>query len=397
MMPKAEPMVGEQAIAHMDVAELENIVSGALAEPVTVTAWQVTLLGGLDSSPMAGGVYKVTGTACPEQVEAAVAPTNITRDWSVVAKILRSPEGFTMPDGTGITHEMAENQHHFGYWQREARVAQSELLDCLPAGLRAPRSLGVTTISERECWLWQEYLPTDREWTWENYRAAAYRLGEWQAACGELPDQPWVSQNWLAGWVHGPLTAIFDMVDGTNGYQHPLLTAHFAPEELAALRQLWTDRQTYLDRLARLPKTLCHLDAHRGNLSWQGDDLALVDWAFVGAGALGEELAAFVGATLLLDYVPLSDAEQLEQVAFDGYIAGLRAAGWSGDEAIIWEAYRCAMPLRYALMSLASMLRTAMQPEFAADWERKTGKSLEDILAHRAGLVRFYLSRLDKK
>jgi hypothetical protein len=40
------------------------------------------------------------------------------------------------------------------------------------------------------------------------------------------------------------------------------------------------------------------------------------------------------------------------------------------------------------------MLRTVMQPDFAADWERKTGKPLADILAHRAGLVRFYLSRL---
>jgi aminoglycoside phosphotransferase (APT) family kinase protein len=186
------------------------------------------------------------------------------------------------------------------------------------------------------------------------------------------------------------------MVAGMNGYHHPLLTAYFTPEELAALRQLWANRQIYLDRLAHLPQTLCHQDVHRGNLSWQGDDLAVLDWAFVGAGALGEELAAFIGATLLLDYVPLADAEQLDQVAFAGYIAGLRAAGWSGDEALIWEAYRCAMPLRYAHVSVASMLRTVIQPDFATEWEQKTGKPLADILAQRAGLVRFYLSRLDE-
>jgi hypothetical protein len=109
---------------------------------------------------------------------------------------------------------------------------------------------------------------------------------------------------------------------------------------------------------------------------------------------LSEELAAFIGATLLLDYVLLADAEQLEQVAFAGYIAGLRAAGWCGDEALIWEAYRCAMPLRYAPISMASMLRTVVQPDYAAEWEQKAGKPLADILAHRAGLVRFYLSRL---
>jgi hypothetical protein len=375
---------GAQAIAVMDVAQLEKIVCQAVAMPVTVTTWQVTLLGGLDSSPMAGGVYKVTGTA--------VTPANITCEWCVVAKILRSPEGFTMPDGTLISREMAEAPDHFGYWRRELLAAESELLDQLPAGLCSPRTLGVTNISEQECWLWQECLPEDHEWTWVDYREAAFRLGRWQGTtASQFPDAPWLSKNWLADWVHGPLIGIFSMIEKMDG--HPLLRDCFTPEELAAVRCLWADRQGILKRLEKSPQTLCHLDAHRGNLSWQDDDLALFDWAFVGAGAMGEELAAFIGATLLLDYVPLNDAELLEQTAFDGYVAGLHAAGWSGDVSLIWEAYRCVMPLRFALPSLASMLLTALQPGFAADWERRMGKSLVDILAHRAGLVRFYLSR----
>jgi hypothetical protein len=259
-----------------------------------------------------------------------------------------------------------------------------------------PRFLSSTPISDTECWLWQEYLPSDQEWLWDDYYTAAYRLGQWQANPQALPQYPWLGCDWLAGWVHGPLTGIFGMVEGMSGYQHPLLNTYFAPEELAALRQLWADRQIYLDRLAQLPQTLCHQDAHRGNLSWQGDDLAVLDWAFVSAGALGEELAAFIGATLLLDYVSLADAEQLEQVTFAGYLAGLRAAGWAGNEAAIWGAYCCAMPLRYAPLTVASMLRTAVQPTYATEWEQKTGKPLAEILAHRAGLVCFYLSRLDE-
>ena len=378
----------DQALRQLDVATLNTIVSQALDEVMIVSDWQAKLLGGLDSSPMGGGVYQVSGIA----VSANSAQTH---EWNVVVKILRSPKGVTMPDGTYITHEMAEDQQHFGYWQREALAAQSDLHDNLPTGMRAPQFLGITRISDTECWLWQEYLPEDCEWTWDDYREAAYRLGMWQASNHAPSKHPWLSQSWCANWVHGPLTSIFGMIDGMDGYNHPLLTAYFAPEELAALRCLWANRQTYLDRLAQLPLTLCHLDAHRGNLSWQGGDLALLDWAFVGEAALGEELAALIGATLLLDYVPLADADQLEQVAFDGYLAGLQAAGWSGDEALVWEAYRCAMSLRYALMALASMLRTVMQPDFAADWEQKAGKPLADILAHRAGLVRFYLSRLD--
>ena len=76
-------------------------------------------------------------------------------------------------------------------------------------------------------------------------------------------------------------------------------------------------------------------------------------------------------------------------------VTSLAYGTWSGDEAVIWEAYRCAMPLRFALASLASMLRTAVEPDFAAEWERKKDKPLADILAHRAGLVRFYLLRLN--
>ena len=387
MMPQVETYDGKQALAQMDPIHLAEIVGRALTDSVTVTVWQTTLLGGLDSSPFAGGVYKVSGQA--------VTANNRIRDWCIVVKILRSPEGFAMPDGTLVTREMAEKQDYFGYWQREALAAQAVLFDQLPAGLRVPRFLGTTRISATESWLWQEYLPADHDWIWDDYYAAAFHLGQWQGAQVDMPQHPWLSHDWLAGWVHGPLTAIFGIVDGMNGYCHPLLTAYFAPEELAALQQLWADRQRYLDRLAQLPQALCHLDAHRGNLSWQGDELALLDWAFVGVGALGEELAAFIGATLLMDHVPLSAADQLERLAFAGYLAGLRDAGWSGDEASIWAAYHWAMPLRYALISLASMLQTAMQPDYATGWEQKTGKRLDDILAHRAGLIRFYLSRLD--
>ncbi len=170
------------------------------------------------------------------------------------------------------------------------------------------------------------------------------------------------------------------------------MRAHFSPQELAQVRQLWAARERTLAHLARLPQVLCHLDAYRANFFWQGDTLTLIDWEFAGVGALGEEMAAFVGATLLLDHVPMAEAPQLEAVALDGYLAGLREAGWDGDAGIVWQAYRCAMPLRYALMALASMCRTTMQPDFAQHWAQKTGKPLDAILAQRADFVRFMLA-----
>ena len=381
----------EQTINRMDAGQLQPIVNHAFGQPVTVLDWQAKLLAGLDSAPFAGGVYRVSGRARTLR--------NMTQPWSVAVKVLRSPEGQVMPGGTRISRDMAEDATGFGYWRREMLAAQSGLLDRLPPGLRAPRCLEITRIDDGEYWLWQEYIAEDGApvvgaWTWDDYREAACRLGRWHGA----PDvttqvQPWLSQQWLAGWVHGPLTAIFGLLEGMNGWQHPLLAARFSPGELDGLRRLWADRQRALDRLAQLPQTLAHLDAYRANLLRQNGDLVLLDWAFMGLAALGEELAAFVGATLLLDLAPLAGAERLEAVAFDGYLAGLRDAGWAGDAAHIWEAYRCAMPLRYAPIALASMLRTAIQPGFGEAWQRKTGKTLDQILAHRAALVRFLLSR----
>ena len=53
------------------------------------------------------------------------------------------------------------------------------------------------------------------------------------AAKEELPAYPWLGQQWLRDWVEGPLSNIMPMMDHINGWQHPLLQAHFAPEELA--------------------------------------------------------------------------------------------------------------------------------------------------------------------
>ncbi|MEJ2750996.1 MAG: hypothetical protein P8183_24275, partial [Anaerolineae bacterium] len=250
MLSQTDTKAAKQAIEQMDHRELGVIVSRALAEPVTVTDWQAALLGGLDSSPMAGGVYAVTGTACAEPAEVAVSPNDIHCTWRIIVKRLCSPAGFVMPDGTPISREMAEDQAHFGYWKREALVAQSGLLDDLPDGLAAPRCLGLTEISRDEVWLWQEAAVDDQEWNWNDYRKAAYRLGLWQGRFvvegRKRPSPSWLSQNWLSRWVNGPLTAIFGMFESADGWRHPLISAHFAPEEIARLQQLWADRNNLL-------------------------------------------------------------------------------------------------------------------------------------------------------
>jgi hypothetical protein len=377
-------------VGQMNTTLLSPVVSRALDRIVSVTEWDSKPLGLIDRSKQAfsGGVHQVSGTA--------VSSDGTTHDWSVVVKIFKSPAGAIMPDGTEITREMAEESASFGYWRREVLASQSDLLDNLPPGLAAPRYFQVTNMGD-VAWLWQSVAVNDRPWKWSQYWDAAHRLGMWQGLYltgrGPLPDLPWLSRGWLRDWVKGPLEMLQQIMAQMDGWQHPLLRAYLAPEELAQLQALWAERDQTLSTLDRLPRTLSHLDAYRANLSWQGDTLTLIDWAFVGLAAAGEEMAAFVGATLLLDDIPLAEAEKLETVALEGYLAGMREAGWHGDPEQVWLAYRNAMPLRYAFISLGSMLRTELQPDFAEDWARQLGRPLPEILQHRASFIRFLLMR----
>src|SRR5438309_1453402 len=58
-----------------------------------------------------------------------------------------------------------------------------------------------------------------------------------------------------------------------------------------------------------------------------------VDWSYAGIAAVGSELAPMVAASVCLDDAESEQLPDLDRVAFDGYVAGLRAAGWEGDGA----------------------------------------------------------------
>ncbi len=391
MMQLEKIVKPREMIANMNAATMADIVSRAQGQTTSVTAWQVASLGNIDSSiqPASGGVYRVWGSGTTTGA--------LDLDWYLVVKILKSPAGFTMPSGLRITQEIAEDPASFGYWRREALAAQSNLLADLPGELAAPRYLAVTDLEDM-IWLWQEEVQEDGVWSWSDYRKAAYQLGMWQGqyASGErlLPQEPWLTDGWLRQWVNLPLKGIMGLLEQINGWAHSLVRSYFTAAEVAQLQDLWAERQVYLEALSTLPKTLCHMDAYRSNLFWQDGKLRLIDWAFTGPGAVGEELAAFIGGTLLLGHVAVAEAEELEAVALEGYLAGLRDAGWGRNGAEVELAYRWAMPLRYALMSLASMLRAVFDQDYARDWQTASGKALPALLQHRAGLIRFMLTRL---
>jgi len=73
--------------------------------------------------------------------------------------------------------------------------------------------------------------------------------------------------------------------------RHRLVQRVYPREVLDRLLLLWAHRQELLDALDRLPQVLSHNDAFRRNLFLKSERLLAVDWAFLGPGPVGAELA----------------------------------------------------------------------------------------------------------
>jgi hypothetical protein len=162
-------------------------------------------------------------------------------------------------------------------------------------------------------------------------------------------------------------------------------------EWVDSLRQLWARRQELLSALERLPRTFCHGDTTRRNLfarrDPQGrDHTVAIDWAGVGIAWIGWEIFNTTRSTLLHREVGWADAVELDRIVFDGYLEGLRDAGWRGDprQARLGQAGEVAMRSMMALP--AGVFRTLIdggRPDLIRDW----GVSMEQAVDHGVRLI----------
>ena len=127
------------------------------------------------------------------------------------------------------------------------------------------------------------------------------------------------------------------------------------------------EREALLQALEAGPQTFCHLDYYPGNLFADGDETILVDWAYCGIGALGEDPGNFVPDAILDGFVPVEQADELERAVWDDYRAGLADAGWAGDERAVRFAFTATPWLKYEWLSPALASGT-LDAEMEARW-----------------------------
>jgi hypothetical protein len=139
------------------------------------------------------------------------------------------------------------------------------------------------------------------------------------------------------GWVAQPAVASLRLAEGAAAVRelprfqgHPRVQRVYPREVLDRLLRLWAHRQELLDGLDRLPQVLSHNDAFRRILFLRSDGLFAVDWAFLGAGPVGAELAPLVTASVAFLGVARDRWRDLEQTTVEAYLRGLQDAGWRG-------------------------------------------------------------------
>ncbi len=364
-------------IPSMEAATLTDVVCRVLGvDSAEVVDWEIRpLTGGFGST----GVYRVSGHA---RMATGVLP------WQVVLKTLRRDP----------VHDHAGD---WNYWQREALLYASGILDSLPPGLRAPRCFWVEERSSEVVWLWLEMLTCPsavreaRLW----YLKMAGKLGMFNGAnlqVQELPSQPWLQGAWLRSFADWS-TPAFGAVP--LHLHHPLVQRLWTPSLVTPLLQLWARREILLNAVERLPQTFCHRDVHSGNLFLQPDPFGAeqavaIDWAFAGRGAVGEDAAA-----LLLSGISLFDLTPQEIVALDNdlfaaYIDSLRVSGWAGDDRLVRLGYVASFALRSSDKLIANsvpMLLNSDEETLDARCREVNGASLAEVLDHAAEVAAFTL------
>lgn len=280
-------------------------------------------------------------------------------DWSVVGKHVGR-------GGAGAAHwSPSDDPQHWNYWRREALAYTSGLAASAYAGsgIAGPRLLLAADRPAGGTMLWladARGLPGSR-WSVDDLGRAARALGRGQGsylAGRPLPDAPWLSRRFLRQYVAAK------PVDGSvlhddAAWRVPVVRAAYGSLQ-NGLRGLWEDRERLLALVESLPQTLAHCDVWPANMiTGAGGDVVLLDWSFVGVGAVGEDAGNLVTDSVWDGWLPAVELPHIGQVVWESYLVGLREAGWTGDERLARLGFCAGGAVKYAWLAEQSLRRVA--------------------------------------
>jgi hypothetical protein len=285
----------------------------------------------------------------------------------------------------------AGGPRRWNYWAREGLAYRHRVVEIYESGgIVAPRLLAAHYGDDAIVLLLEhvEGLPGD-QWEIPDYAAAARSLGRAQGqslTCDAVQEFEWLSCGFLQQYS-SEKPVDWSLLDSDNAWEQPLVQRNFPSELRAGAKWLHNVSGRLYEITQRLPRVLSHLDFWTKNLILRADrSIALLDWAFVGDGAIGEDIGNLIPDAAFDHFVPAESLAELEASVHSAYLEGLADAGWTGDGRLA-ELGLCASAVKYdwltpAMLAAASaqrQLRYGGTEEVDADYRfRERGIGLLD-------------------
>ena len=175
-----------------------------------------------------------------------------------------------------------------------------------------------------------------------------------------------------------------------EAWRRPLVRDNFPDGLRRGLLGLHEERERFFTLMEDLPRTLCHLDVWPKNLFAAKDGtFSLLDWSFVGEGALGEDVGNLVPDSVFDLFVAARDLPDLDTEVFAGYVRGLREAGWGGDERLV-RLGMCASAVKYEWLAPLMLQRASEARQLGYGGEETADADL--LFAERGRALAFLAS-----
>jgi hypothetical protein len=245
-------------------------------------------------------------------------------------------------EGAHPVFAASEDPGHWNYWRREVTAYTSGFAATVyaDAGLGVPELLGV---QERDgsvaMWL-EDVRGTPGMRAGSGALAdVAERIGAAQARwLGRPPAQEWLARDFLRDYT------LAQRIDEHLDWEHPIIAAAWPPLVRDTLRMMWERRHDLLAASDKLPRTLCHHDLWPMNVIVADRGPVLLDWAFTGPGAIGEDVANLTLDAFWDGMIDTSLIDEVVAATAAGYRRGL---GATIDERTIAYAIKLTGAAKY--------------------------------------------------
>ena len=204
-----------------------------------------------------------------------------------------------------------------------------------------------------ELWLEDVVGRPGPTWTLDDHARFSGRLGAAQGRLGRpgaLPARPWLSHHFARQYVLTRPGGL-DVLHDAAAWEHPVAVEGFGDERhriRARYAELYADADRWLGLIESLPRTLCHLDCWANNAIAADDGTdVLVDWSFVGEGAVGEDMGNWVPDSIFDFFLQPEIFTTLDRTVWSNYADGLDRSGWPYDPDVARLAMTAAGVMKY--------------------------------------------------